>query len=662
MINSPMTGADMQGLPASRATSKRPNRGFVMPGPSIPPPSPLAAGPEAPTTPEGPRGATGAMVEPGITTAPAPTAPDPVVQSWVAPVTTDPTELVALSHLLRCAATQRALLASQHVDTAALAGRMSTQAGAALVSAAALIFARDKQCPVDPQVWAVEAERYQAVQDQATGVQSDPGFPHALDELLSCVFDPALGVISETVGREAWADWITDRIVAPGLRDYAEAGADSSSIEAAALDDMLKLRTWVGNLRSGITDDRQRLQPYTMRQLAAEARPPRWLVLGVLVHGQTVYIGGLYKSIKSGIALDLAVSVAMRLRGTAIRFLDRYPCEPAKHVLVFTGEADKWGILQKVCAIYDARAGLPMGNRRQQAAGHHPALDLGLTFYFNVPRMSVADDRKIVQDEIRRCGADVVIVDPLYLAALSGTNIDPSSIFAMGGVLKAIEDVILDEGATPIFIHHFVKSIKTGDEPKLGHLSQSGSAERAGQWMLINHRVPFDEANGCARLMLLFGGRSGQAGRLGVDIVEGQLNDDFTGRGWSTTVMSLAAAQAADAQAGLGGRQNGGAQELRYRILGFLAAQPEGAEPICATPLSRGISANGPACNVAIGQLVTEGLVERMLAAATGLRGIRYRITPAGRDEVRRMSGAELSTFDPGDDVSQQMGGSANGL
>ncbi len=58
----------------------------------------------------------------------------------------------------------------------------------------------------------------------------------------------------------------------------------------------------------------------------------------------------------------------------------------------------------------------------------------------------------------------------------------------------------------------------------------AGSAERAYQWLLLNHRVDFDAVNGHARLMMEVGGRDGQGGSYGVDIIEGRITRDFTGR------------------------------------------------------------------------------------------------------------------------------------
>jgi hypothetical protein len=312
-------------------------------------------------------------------------------------------------------------------------------------------------------------------------------------------------------------------------------------------------------------------------------------------------------------------------------FLNRFQCEPSNHVLAFSGEADKWEVRQRIEAIFESKSlELRSGNRRRQPTSDQSVNSLNLTLYFNAPRMALAEDKRIVRDEIRRHGADVVIFDPLYLCALSGTNVNAGSVFEMGEILQAMEDVVKDEHATPVFLHHFVKSVKPGIEPTLGHMAFAGAAERAAQWMLLNHRVPFDATNGHARLIMDVGGRAGQGGVYGVDIVEGRLNEDFTGRGWQVEVMGLDEARTRDRDQGFsrrsGQQSSGGLIRLRQRMLQHLSDRDEA---VCLSPLARELHANHSNCRDIVQQLRSERLVE-VVPAYNGRDG--FRLTDAGRE------------------------------
>src|SRR5688572_15786987 len=81
-----------------------------------------------------------------------------------------------------------------------------------------------------------------------------------------------------------------------------------------------------------------RFRVLSSKQFAAAAYPRSWLVDGLLVAGQPAVLGGPPKSHKTGVMVDLAVSL-----GTGTPFLHRFPA--ARHpVLVFSGEGDPGGL------------------------------------------------------------------------------------------------------------------------------------------------------------------------------------------------------------------------------------------------------------------------------------------------------------------------------
>ncbi|HEV3142430.1 MAG TPA: AAA family ATPase [Gemmataceae bacterium] len=266
------------------------------------------------------------------------------------------------------------------------------------------------------------------------------------------------------------------------------------------------------------------------RFFAADYRP-QWLVEETMVAGQPGVVGGPQKTLKTSIVIDMAISLAS---GTA--WLGKFHCPRVKRVAVASGESGQFALQEtarRICA----------------AKGIDPAtLAENLRWQFRLPQLSRPEQLDILRAGLKRDGTQVVIIDPLYLSMLAGANgAKAENLFDTGPLLLNVALICESVGATPILLHHTTKPTAWKHEPlDLADLAFSGIAEFARQWLLINRREPFEPGSGIHRLWLAVGGSVGQSGLYALNVDEGKLNLDFSGRSWQVTVSPAAAAREAE--------------------------------------------------------------------------------------------------------------------
>ena len=302
----------------------------------------------------------------------------------------------------------------------------------------------------------------------------------------------------------------------------------------------------------------------------AEAEYPReWLVEEFMVVGEPAIWGGEKKSLKTSIAIDLAVSLGAS--STESRFLDRFDVPRRKRVLMLSGESGAATIQETVRRICHQRS-ISMS-------------DLSVDWGFTLPRFTSSDDLEALARVIRDKGEQVVIIDPLYLCLLAGnTDLQAQNLFHIGPLLRDVSQACLGAGATPVLLHHAVKTRNpkhTHQPLDLGELSFAAMGEFARQWVLLSRRAVFDPEDpmGQHRLWMSVGGSAGIHGLWGVDVMEGQLRRDFGGRRWDVTVMSAESARQQGAEAAQCRRErrvDGQAAHDDAQILEILARHPDG--------------------------------------------------------------------------------------
>jgi hypothetical protein len=261
------------------------------------------------------------------------------------------------------------------------------------------------------------------------------------------------------------------------------------------------------------------LRVYGSSEFAQTDFPLVWLVDGVFVAKQPAVIGGPPKSLKTTIAVDLAISL-----GTRTPFLGKFRVPKKVRVAVLSGESGGTALQETAKRICKAK---------------RVSLDnCGVDWVLQVPRLDSKEGREQLRTLITERKIDVVIIDPLYLCLLSaGAGGIATNLFEMGHVLKSAARVCLKAGATPILVHHAVKSADGKTEHVgLGDLAFAGIAEYVRQWLLLGHRVPFVPGEGAHDLVMTIGGSVGHADRWRLMINEGALATDFTGRKWDVAL------------------------------------------------------------------------------------------------------------------------------
>lgn len=245
---------------------------------------------------------------------------------------------------------------------------------------------------------------------------------------------------------------------------------------------------------------------------------PDWLVEGLLVARESVFIGGPHKSLKTLMALNLAICLA-----SGEPFLGfSIPCFPLR-VAFYSGESGIDTLRREAKAIAES-----MGLRIEA---------LPIAFQTRLPKLTERQDREAFALETRKF--DVAIIDPLYMC-LPGIN--AANLFEIGEALNETVRIVSETGCgTIIFIHHTHHVDPRRCKPlDLADLSHAGSAEVARQWLMLSPRRMFkpDGPTVLHELWVSYGGSAGQCGIFAVNVDKGRLTKDFTGNRWVVSTMT----------------------------------------------------------------------------------------------------------------------------
>jgi replicative DNA helicase len=236
--------------------------------------------------------------------------------------------------------------------------------------------------------------------------------------------------------------------------------------------------------------------------------PSDWLIEGILMNGQPGVVGGPQKTLKTSVAVDVAISL-----GAGKPFLGRFQVPQQRRVAMISGESGE-------AALQDLA-------KRVARAKKVSLENCDVLWSSRLPRLGNLKDRNALRHSLRARKVEVVIIDPLYLCLLDGAKgLSAANLYEVGPLLHRAGEACLAAGATPVFLHHSTKAagrqtLKPGTAPALDDLAFAGVAEYMRQWILLARHEPFRPGSGQHRLVMAVGGSSGHSGVWNLDVSEG---------------------------------------------------------------------------------------------------------------------------------------------
>lgn len=263
----------------------------------------------------------------------------------------------------------------------------------------------------------------------------------------------------------------------------------------------------------------------TSTQFAAAPYERRWLVDSLLASRQSTIIGAAKKTLKTTLAIDLAVSL-----GTATPFLGHFTV-PEKVTVAFVADESSSAVskamAEKICAARDV-----------------DLKDCSVHWSFRTPNLGFESGVEELCERLGNIRATVVIIDPIYLGIMPIIADTASMIACVAGTLRRLEIECLQIGVTPIVVRQLTKAKPARADAAssafspldVNDLDDTGLAEFAKQWMLLTRRTPFEPATGIHELVMAAGGTTGQCGRWDIDVDEGPFRPDFRSKRWRVKV------------------------------------------------------------------------------------------------------------------------------
>jgi AAA domain len=339
-----------------------------------------------------------------------------------------------------------------------------------------------------------------------------------------------------------------------------------------------------------------------------------WLVKGVLVRGQPAVLGGPKKSLKTNLLVDLALSLA-----TGTKFLGRFDVARIVRVMVLSGESGE-ATLQETA-------------RRIAKAKGVDCTSAEIVWGTELPQLSNPDHLNDLGNILVEQRIDVLIIDPLYLCLLSGdkAGAEAANYYQMGPLFHQIAQACLSVNTTPILTPH-AKKERSDERPlELDDLAFSGIGEYCRQWILVNRRERY-QGDGLHKLHLSIGGSAGQSFFGQLDIDEGTLGDDFSGRKWEVTVNNVVEVKEAK-QIAREQKKTEQDQKDELAVAGVIDRMLHAGEQATTTRIRNGSGIGRPRTDRALERLRVSGLFKPSRDSAVGGYGAQQKAEVWRRSE-----------------------------
>ena len=213
---------------------------------------------------------------------------------------------------------------------------------------------------------------------------------------------------------------------------------------------------------------------------------PNYLVDGAFVAGSPAVIGGVEKTLKSSIAMELAICLAAAESSKFLNYFNTTHDKPSGVVYANFDINTEKEIFDRVRRIE---------NERGVKADRRHLCVLNCT----LPPLNTKEGLEGLDQALEHIEGGVLIVDTLF-DSLPGVDFTQKSV--VGHHLSRIYDICRYWDVTPLYIHHFNKDDRSDG---LQALSGAGLKEHVGQWMLLRRVGRYDPETGHQRLRLEIG-------------------------------------------------------------------------------------------------------------------------------------------------------------
>lgn len=256
---------------------------------------------------------------------------------------------------------------------------------------------------------------------------------------------------------------------------------------------------------------------YSLREFMALETEWGYLVEELLVDQQTLVIGGGSKCFKTGIAADLALSLA-----AGVPFFGRFKVAEPRSVLFYTAEiglAPAQDLFRRILI----------------SKGLDQPPDGFWIDPYSVPQLTNGPGVGKFARSLDEYKPQVAVIDPLYFC-MDGAN--AADLYSMATVLQNMARECSARGVWAIICHHSRKIGKLGDPfapMTLSDLYGTGIEQFVRQWALVNHQSSF--RGGRADLRIQFGGSAtGDRYAWNLEINEGTADDAIDARKWEVNI------------------------------------------------------------------------------------------------------------------------------